>query len=98
MKICMPIRRAALFCLLALLAALSPMPARAHSAPSSFADLRLGAAGMEVSLQASATDLSHGLPAVEPEMLMTLPSPRGRDPHWPPPCCRVLRSRQMARG
>ena len=70
MKTILHIRFAAL-CLLALLAALMPLPAHAHSAPSSFADLRLGAAGMEVSLQASATDLAHGLPTVEPEMLMT---------------------------
>ncbi len=62
--------RSAAFCLLALLAALTPLPARAHSAPSSFADVRLGTAGIEVSIQASATDLAHGLPTVEPEMLL----------------------------
>ncbi len=70
MKTITHIRFAAL-CLLAFLTALTPQPARAHSAPSSFADLRLGASGMEVSLQASATDLTHSLPTVEPEMLMT---------------------------
>ncbi len=47
------------------------LPAQAHNAPSSFIDLRLGAHGIDATVQASATDLTHGLPTVEPNMLMS---------------------------
>ena len=46
-------------------------PACAHNAPSSFVDLRLGAHGIDATVQASATDLAHGLATVEPDMLMS---------------------------
>lgn len=54
------------------------LPCFAHSAPSSFVDLRLGTAGIEASVQASATDLAHDLPTVEPDMLMTSAGAEGQ--------------------
>lgn len=44
--------------------------ASAHDEPTSFLDLRLGADGLTASLAASATDLAHDLPAIEPDMLL----------------------------
>ena len=44
--------------------------ASAHDEPTSFLDLRLGADGITASLAASATDLAHDLPAIEPDMLL----------------------------
>ena len=44
--------------------------AAAHEEPTSFIDLRLGSSGMEVAITASATDLAHDLPEVEPAMLL----------------------------
>ncbi len=56
---------------LALLLALVTLPgAFAHDEPTSFLDLRFGAHGMTASLTASATDLAHDLPAIEPAMLL----------------------------
>ena len=42
----------------------------AHDEPTSFIDVRLDSSGMEVSITASATDLAHDLPEVEPDMLL----------------------------
>ena len=53
----------------ALLLALAASAA-AHDEPTSFLDLRVGADGLTASLAASATDLAHDLPAVEPAMLL----------------------------
>ncbi len=44
--------------------------ATAHDEPTSFVDVRLGSSEMEVSITASATDLAHDLPEVEPAMLL----------------------------
>lgn len=59
-----------ILCAILLMLPLAP-PAHAHSAPTSFLDVRLTAQGIDVTLQASATDFSHDLPTVEPDMLMT---------------------------
>ena len=53
----------------ALLLALAASAA-AHDEPTSFLELRVGADGLTASLAASATDLAHDLPAVEPAMLL----------------------------
>lgn len=45
-------------------------PVRAHDEPTSFLDLRLRAAGIEVVVVGSTTDFAHDLPAVEPAMLL----------------------------
>ncbi|HEX8373479.1 MAG TPA: HupE/UreJ family protein [Chthoniobacterales bacterium] len=42
----------------------------AHDEPTSFIDIHLRGAGLSLSLTASATDLAHDLPAVEPAMLL----------------------------
>ena len=42
----------------------------AHDAPTSFIDLRVSPEGIDASVTASNTDLAHGLPAVEPDMLL----------------------------
>ncbi len=44
--------------------------ASAHDEPTSFIDLRLNSAGMDVAVTASVTDLAHDLPDVEPDMLL----------------------------
>ena len=62
------------FCLfaLALLAFTFALPsASAHEEPTSFLDLRLSADGVSATLTASATDLAHDLPNVEPHTLLT---------------------------
>lgn len=57
--------------LFALLAnSLSLGEALAHDAPTSFIDLRVSPEGIDASVTASNTDLAHGLPAVEPDMLL----------------------------
>lgn len=43
----------------------------AHEEPTSFLDLRLVGDGVHATLTASATDLAHDLPAVEPDTLLT---------------------------
>ncbi len=55
---------------LAALLLLSLASATAHDEPTSFLDLHIGANGLTASLAASATDLAHDLPAVEPGMLL----------------------------
>ncbi len=45
--------------------------ASAHEEPTSFLELRLTGEGMRAILTASATDLAHDLPAVEPDTLLT---------------------------
>src|SRR5437870_5555311 len=42
----------------------------AHGAPTSFINLRISPEGIDASVTASNTDLAHGLPAVEPDMLL----------------------------
>ena len=65
--------------LLALLAAALAVPgAFAHEEPTSFLDLRLATDGLNAVLTASATDLAHDLPTVEPDMLLT---PAGATSH-----------------
>ena len=44
--------------------------ASAHDEPTSFLDLRLGTDGITASLAASATDLAHDLPTIEPATLL----------------------------
>jgi HupE / UreJ protein len=44
--------------------------ASAHDEPTSFIDVRLSSAGMEVGITASVTDLAHDLPEIEPAMLL----------------------------
>ena len=56
---------------LALLGALLAIaPASAHEEPTSFLELRPAADGVTAILTASATDLAHDLPAIEPGMLL----------------------------
>lgn len=55
---------------LAFLASALSVPASAHDEPTSFIDVRLSSAGMEVAITASATDLAHDLPGIEPAMLL----------------------------
>lgn len=58
--------------LLALLATAITLPrATAHEEPTSFLDLRLSADGVSAILTASATDLAHDLPTIEPDMLLS---------------------------
>ena len=54
-----------------LVAVLMLSRASAHEEPTSFLDLRLTGDGMRAILTASATDLAHDLPAVEPDTLLT---------------------------
>ncbi len=54
-----------------LFALLMVLRASAHEEPTSFLDLRLTGEGMRAILTASATDLAHDLPAVEPDTLLT---------------------------
>lgn len=42
----------------------------AHDEPTSFVDVRLSSSGVEVSATASITDIAHGMPAVNPAMLL----------------------------
>ncbi len=42
----------------------------AHDEPTSFIEIRLNSAGMDVAITASITDLAHDLPDVEPDMLL----------------------------
>ena len=44
--------------------------ASAHDEPTSFIDLRLTSAGMEISVTGSVTDFAHELPSVEPDSLL----------------------------
>ena len=44
--------------------------ASAHDEPTSFIDVRLNSAGMEVGITASVTDLAHDLAEIEPAMLL----------------------------
>ena len=53
-----------------LLALLSAPGAFAHEEPTSFLDLSLTAGGMHAVLTASATDLAHDLPSIEPDTLL----------------------------
>lgn len=55
---------------LVFLAIVCVLPASAHDEPTSFIDIRLTSAGMEVGITASATDLAHDLPGIEPAMLL----------------------------
>jgi hydrogenase/urease accessory protein HupE len=55
--------------LAAILAALA-MPAAAHDEPTSNIDIRLSAVEMKVEITASATDIAHDLPDIEPRMLL----------------------------
>ena len=57
---------------LTLLAALLALPgASAHEEPTSFLELRITAEGVAATLTASATDLAHDLPNIEPDMLLS---------------------------
>jgi hydrogenase/urease accessory protein HupE len=42
----------------------------AHDEPTSFVDVRVSSAGMEVAVTASVTDVAHGMPTVDPAMLL----------------------------
>lgn len=55
---------------LAFLASALVVTASAHDEPTSFIDVRLSSAGMEVGITASVTDLAHDLPRIEPAMLL----------------------------
>ena len=65
----------------ALLAIVMAIPAAsAHEEPTSFLDLRLSSDGVNAVLTASATDLAHDLPTVEPHVLLT---PEGASANGP---------------
>ena len=58
--------------LLTLLGTAIALPrASAHEEPTSYLDLRLTADGVNAVLMASATDLAHDLPTIEPDMLLS---------------------------
>jgi hydrogenase/urease accessory protein HupE len=58
--------------LLTLFAAMLALPAAsAHEEPTSFLDLHLESDGVRAILTASATDLAHDLPRIEPDMLLS---------------------------
>ncbi len=63
-------RRVPSFLVALFAASLSLATAAAHDAPTSFIDLRVTPEGLEASVTASDTDLAHGLPAIEPGMLL----------------------------
>ena len=48
----------------------SILPACAHDEPTSFINVRLNSAGMEIGITASVTDLAHDLAEIEPAMLL----------------------------
>ena len=52
------------------LACFACLCASAHDEPTSFIDVRLNSAGMEVGITASVTDLAHDLAEIEPAMLL----------------------------